>query len=131
MTITYEWRGRFDNATLNALHADGFGPPVAETDWRERLERYSLGWVCAREEGDLIGFVNVAWDGGVHAFLLDTVVAQRLRAKGIGTALVAAAAREARAARCEWLHVDFEEHLRSFYFDACGFKETTAGLIAL
>ncbi|MET8648138.1 GNAT family N-acetyltransferase [Streptomyces sp. NPDC057746] len=131
MTITYEWRGRFDNATLNALHADGFGPPVAETDWRERLERYSLGWVCAREEGDLIGFVNVAWDGGVHAFLLDTVVAQRLRAKGIGTALVAAAAREARAARCKWLHVDFEEHLRSFYFDACGFKETTAGLIAL
>ncbi|MET8788105.1 MULTISPECIES: GNAT family N-acetyltransferase [unclassified Streptomyces] len=131
MTITYEWRGHFDNATLNALHADGFGPPVAETDWRERLERYSLGWVCAREDGDLIGFVNVAWDGGVHAFLLDTVVAQRLRAKGIGTALVATAAREARAARCEWLHVDFEEHLRSFYFDACGFKETTAGLIAL
>lgn len=131
MTITYEWRGRFDNATLNALHADGFGPPVAETDWRERLERYSLGWVCAREDGDLIGFVNVAWDGGVHAFLLDTVVAQRLRAKGIGTALVATAAREARAARCEWLHVDFEEHLRSFYFDACGFKDTTAGLIAL
>ncbi|MEU1418267.1 GNAT family N-acetyltransferase [Streptomyces sp. NPDC049097] len=131
MTITYEWRGHFDNATLNALHADGFGPPVAETDWRERLERYSLGWVCAREDGDLIGFVNVAWDGGVHAFLLDTVVAQRLRAKGIGTALVATAAREARAARCEWLHVDFEEHLRSFYFDACGFKDTTAGLIAL
>ncbi|MEW2472100.1 GNAT family N-acetyltransferase [Streptomyces sp. NPDC046994] len=131
MTITYEWRGHFDNATLNALHADGFGPPVAETDWRERLERYSLGWVCAREDGDLIGFVNVAWDGGVHAFLLDTVVAQRLRAKGIGTALVATAAREARAARCEWLHVDFEEHLRSFYFDACGFKETTAGLIAV
>ncbi|KKD02159.1 acetyltransferase, partial [Streptomyces sp. WM6386] len=36
-----------------------------------------------------------------------------------------------RAAGCEWLHVDFEEHLRSFYFEACGFRETTAGLIAL
>ncbi len=45
--------------------------------------------------------------------------------------LVATAAKEARAAKCEWLHVDFEEHLRSFYFNACGFKETAAGLIAL
>jgi GNAT superfamily N-acetyltransferase len=79
----------------------------------------------------LIGFVNVVWDGGVHAFILDTVVAQHLQRRGVGAALVAAAAAEARAAKCEWLHVDFEEHLRSFYFDACGFKETTAGLIAL
>ncbi|MFE7836392.1 GNAT family N-acetyltransferase [Streptomyces sp. NPDC057474] len=132
MTITYEWRGDFDNTALNALHADGFGHPVARSDWRERLERHSLGWVCAREDdGSLIGFVNVAWDGGVHAFVLDTVVAQHRRAKGVGAALVATAAHEARAAQCEWLHVDFEEHLRSFYFDACGFKETAAGLIAL
>ncbi|MGW6203527.1 hypothetical protein ACWF9B_07765 [Streptomyces sp. NPDC055089] len=28
MTITYEWRGDFGNASLDALHADGFGPPV-------------------------------------------------------------------------------------------------------
>lgn len=49
----------------------------------------------------------------------------------MGGALVAAAAREARIAKCEWLHVDFEEHLRAFYVDACGFKETAAGLIAL
>lgn len=131
MTIKYEWRGDFDNASLNALHADGFGHPVTETDWRARLERHSLGWVCAWEDGSLIGFVNVAWDGGVHAFILDTVVAQRFRSTGVGTALVATAADEARAANCEWLHVDFEEHLRSFYFHACGFTETAAGLIAL
>jgi hypothetical protein len=37
----------------------------------------------------------------------------------------------ARAAGCEWLHVDFDDHLRSFYFDACGFTPTNAGLIAL
>ncbi|MDQ1022227.1 GNAT superfamily N-acetyltransferase [Streptomyces afghaniensis] len=79
----------------------------------------------------LIGFVNVVWDGGVHAFLLDAVVAQHRKRSGVGSALVAAAADEARTAKCEWLHVDFEEHLRSFYFDACGFKETAAGLIAL
>ncbi|RII20585.1 Acetyltransferase (GNAT) family protein [Streptomyces sp. YIM 130001] len=131
MTIEYEWRGDFDNAALDALHAEGFGHPVARTDWRTRVERHSLGWVCAWEDGCLIGFVNVLWDGGVHAFVLDTVVAEGRQGAGVGSELVATAAQEARAARCEWLHVDFEEHLRSFYFDACGFRETTAGLIAL
>jgi hypothetical protein len=37
----------------------------------------------------------------------------------------------ARDAGCEWLHVDFEDHLRRFYFEACGFQPTNAGLIAL
>lgn len=131
MTIKYEWRGDFDNTALNTLHADGFGHPGAQTDWRDRLERHSLGWVCAWADGSLIGFVNVAWDGGVHAFILDTVVARHYRARGVGAELIATASDEARAAKCEWLHVDFEKHLRPFYFDACGFKETAAGLIAL
>jgi hypothetical protein len=37
----------------------------------------------------------------------------------------------ARAAGCEWLHVDFDEELRAFYLDACGFEPTAAGLIHL
>lgn len=131
VTIKYEWRGDFDNASLNELHADGFGHPATQTDWRARLERHSLGWVCAWEGGSLIGFVNVVWDGGAHAFILDTVVAQRCQGKGVGARLVAFAADEARAAKCAWLHVDFEDHLRPFYFNACGFRETPAGLIAL
>jgi hypothetical protein len=44
---------------------------------------------------------------------------------------VEVATREARAAGCEYLHVDFEDHLRPFYYDACGFTPTNAGLIAL
>jgi GNAT superfamily N-acetyltransferase len=131
MTVRYTWRGGFDNAALEALHAEGFGHPAGDTDWRARLERHSLGWVCARREDALIGFVNVVWDGGSHAFLLDTVVARGERGAGVGTALVARAAREARAAGCEWLHVDFEEHLRRFYLEGCGFRETAAGLLAL
>ncbi|MFC9680357.1 GNAT family N-acetyltransferase [Streptomyces sp. NPDC056948] len=131
MAIKYDWRGDFDNASLNALHADGFGSPITQTDWRARLERHSLGWVCAWEDGSLVGFVNIVWDGGAQAFILKKVVARHLRSRGVGAALVAAAAKEARAAKCEWLHVDFEEHLRSFYFHACGFRETPAGLIAL
>ncbi|MGW1436956.1 GNAT family N-acetyltransferase [Streptomyces griseus] len=131
MMITYEWRGDVDNSALNKLHAEGFDHPIGKTDWRTRLRRHSLGWVCAWEGDRLVGFVNVAWDGGVHAFVLDTVVAQRNRSDGVGAALVKEAAEGCRAAGCEWLHVDFEDHLRSFYFDACGFRETAAGLIAL
>jgi len=58
-------------------------------------------------------------------------VARRYRSQGIGAALIATAAQYARTAKCEWLHVDFEEHLRSFYFEACGFRPTAAGLIPL
>lgn len=131
METTYEWRGDFDNGSLNALHAEGFGHPPGTTHWRERLQRHSLGWVCAWHGESLIGFVNVAWDGGVHAFILDTVVARRHRSQGVGAALIATAAHGSQAAGCQWLHVDFEENLRSFYFESCGFTSTAAGLIAL
>jgi ribosomal protein S18 acetylase RimI-like enzyme len=131
VSITYDWRGDFENAAVNALHAEGFGGRGGEADWRARVQQHSLGWVCARRGGELVGFVNVAWDGGAHAFILDTVVAAGARRCGIGTGLVAAAARHARAAGCEWLHVDFEDHLAGFYFQACGFTPTAAGLVAL
>jgi GNAT superfamily N-acetyltransferase len=131
MTVTYVWRGNFDNTEVNALHAEGFDRPALKVGWWTQVNRHSLGWVCAREDGELVGFVNVAWDGAIHAFVLDTLVTARLRRQGVGTELVAVAARGARAARCEWLHVDFEDHLKSFYFDACGFTPTCAGLIAL
>jgi ribosomal protein S18 acetylase RimI-like enzyme len=131
MDINYQWRGEFDNAELNALHAEAFEHRVLDDDWRAQVERHSLGWVTAREDGELVGFVNVCWDGAIHAFILDTVVAARAGRRGIGTRLVRIATERARAAGCEWLHVDFDDHLRAFYFDACGFSPTNAGLIAL
>ncbi|MER5321285.1 GNAT family N-acetyltransferase [Streptosporangium roseum] len=131
MTIAYEWRGHFDNTAVNALHAEGFGHAPLKDDWWAQVNRHSLGWVCAKENGELVGFVNVAWDGAVHAFILDTLVTGRARRHGVGTGLVAVAVREARAAKCEWLHVDFDDDLKDFYFGACGFQPTHAGLIAL
>jgi GNAT superfamily N-acetyltransferase len=132
--ITYIWRGVVDNVEMNALHAEAFGTRVytpAEWNWTEQLERHSLGWVVAREEARLVGFVNVPWDGFMHAWIQDTMVAAAARHRGIGGGLVAVAATEARAAGCEWLHVDFDDHLRPFYLDSCGFTPTNAGLIAL
>lgn len=134
MAITYTWRGDVRNPEVNALHAEAFGHPVYDDegwDWRAQVETHSLGWVTARDGADLVGFVNVAWDGQVHAFVLDTMVADAARRRGIGTELVAVAVRHARGAGCEWLHVDFEDHLRDFYFEACGFVPTNAGLIEL
>ncbi|MEV4636567.1 GNAT family N-acetyltransferase [Actinoplanes sp. NPDC049548] len=131
MTIVYGWRADFDNATLDALHAEGFGAGPRGSDWVARVRRHSLGWVCGYDGDRLIGFVNVAWDGGEHAFLVDTVVAADLRGAGVGTRLVATAADGARRAGCHWLHVDFLPGLSAFYLRACGFRPTAAGLLAL
>src|ERR1700722_14440841 len=139
--IAYEWRGSFDSREVSALHAEAFGGPggsgevgdrdARPQDWRAQVERHSLGWVCARNGDDLAGFVNVAWDGGAHAFILDTMVAPRMHRQGTGTRLVTLAIAEARRAGCAWLHVDFKEHLRLFYLRGCGFTPSPAGLIAL
>ena len=131
MTIGYEWRGAFADGEVGALHAQCFGPGPVADGWTDRVQRHSLGWVCARDGSELAGFVNVAWDGGAHAFVLDTMADPARRHRGIGSRLVAVATREARAAGCEWLHVDFEPHLRAFYLRSCGFTATEAGLIRL
>jgi GNAT superfamily N-acetyltransferase len=132
--IDYRWRGEFDNAEVHVLHAEAFDTPVfdeSEWNWRELVAAHSLGWVVARDGERLVGFVNVVWDGLVHAWLQDTMVAAKVRGRGIGTELVAVAREAARDAGCEWLHVDFEDHLRGFYLGACGFRPTAAGVIAL
>jgi GNAT superfamily N-acetyltransferase len=134
MAVTYEWRGPFDNVELNELHAEAFETRVfdeTEWNWVDQVHRHSLGWVVARDGNRLIGFVNVLWDGLVHAWLQDTMVAKQARHHGVGTALVAMAVDQAKQAGCEWMHADFEGRLRPFYFDACGFRPTDAGLIAL
>lgn len=129
--VVTEWRGPFDNAEVNLLHEECFEHGVFEDDWWARVNRFSLGWVCLRRATKLIGFVNVAWDGGVHAFVLDTMITSAARRRGLATRLIEEAMGRAREAGCEWLHVDFDPHLRPFYFDACGFSPTDAGLIRL
>lgn len=132
--VTYLWRGEFTNAELNHLHADAFGHRVyddEEWDWVALARDHSLGWVTARSAESLVGFVNVLWDGFVHAWLQDEMVSSGARHRGIGLGLIAVARDQTEAAGCEWLHVDFERHLHPFYIDAAGFTPTAAGLIDL
>jgi hypothetical protein len=53
------------------------------------------------------------------------------RHQGIGTRLVGVGRDGAQAAGCEWLHVDFDDELKDFYLNACGFTPTSAGLLRL
>lgn len=103
------------------------GPPLDNYD---QVLKRSLAHLGAMDGGRLIGFVNIAWDGGVHAFILDTAVDVAYRRRGIASELVRRGAELARGQQMQWLHVDFEPHLEGFY-RACGFGPTAAGLMRL
>ena len=120
-------------------------PPVADLElnalfeacWPEHRERpfgrvlaRSVSYVCAYDGGRLVGFVNVAGDGGEHAFVLDTTVHPDYQRRGVGLELVRRAAQLARSRGAAWLHVDFVPDLEPFYRRA-GFGPTTAGLMDL
>ena len=77
-----------------------------------------------------IGFVDLAWDGGVHAFVLDTTVHPNARRRGVGRRLVKLAVEVAGDRGVEWVHADFDPHLRGFYHE-CGLRRTEAGLLHL
>ena len=131
MSVRLVVRGDVADDDLSELHARAFRQPGSRTPWRQRLEQHSLTWILALEGERLVGFVNVAWDGDAHAFLLDTVVDPASQGHGVGLALVRRAVRETARAGCEWLHVDFEADLAAFYLDACGFGSSAAGVLRL
>jgi ribosomal protein S18 acetylase RimI-like enzyme len=116
------------NEQLNSLWRAAWDQTV-ERDFIAVLSR-SLAHVGAYDEERLVGFVNVAWDGGQHAFILDTCVHPAFRRRGVATSLVRTAANVARSRGAQWLHVDFEPQLAEFY-RRCGFEPTSAGLMRL
>jgi len=130
-SVLYEWRGAAEELELDWLHAESFDHPPEPAQWQRQLENHSLGWVCARMDEELVGFVNVIWDGGSHAVLLDAMVLPNEQHLGIGTELVRLSAAQARRAGCEWLHVDFDRDLAAFFLESCGFGPTEAGLLDL
>src|ERR1700728_4797252 len=133
MTVVLKVRFPVDDAALSALHHQAFSRErpdagAATRPWPTRLERHSLTWVGAFSSGRLVGFVHAVWDGGTHAFILDTAVHPDFQRLGIGRNLVRAVTDEAFRAGCDWVHVDYEPVFASFYENACGFRPTPAGL---
>jgi GNAT superfamily N-acetyltransferase len=123
--ITFEVSPSVSNEALNILFAAAWGGQ-SEADFQAVLA-HSLAYVCAYDGQGLVGFVNLAWDGGIHAFLLDTTVHPDWQRRGIGRELVQEAVRVAAERGMHWLHVDYEPHLEHFYL-SCGFEPTLAGL---
>jgi GNAT superfamily N-acetyltransferase len=126
-TIDYRQRPVVDHEELQQLFEAAWG--ARKADFRPVLLR-SFTWVAAYAGSALVGFVNVAWDGGVHFFLLDTTVHPRWQHHGIGTGLVRGAI-AACAGAGEWLHVDSSSELMEFY-RRCGFSDTAgAGILSV
>ena len=124
--VSYVVNHPVTNTELNALFAASW----QEHEYRDfqPVIKHGLAHICAYHSTLLVGFVNLAWDGGVHTFILDTTVHPNFRRCGIGQQLVHQAIDAARQKGIVWVHVDYEPHLQSFY-QACGFKPTTAGLL--
>ena len=109
--VRIEWRAPVSDAELVDLTQSHGGE--AEAGWWDRVRTHSLGWVTARTAAaELVGFVNVAWDGGAHAFLIDTKTRPTHQRQGLGVAVVNRAIAEAQAAGCEWLFVDSNRRWR-------------------
>jgi len=117
-----------DDAALERLWQAAWGD-AGPASFQPILQR-SLTHVGAYDGPLLVGFVNVAWDGGIHAFILDTCVDPAYRRQGIALRLLALAAETARDRGAAWLHVDFEPQLETLYRQA-GFAPTAAGLMRL
>lgn len=125
--VWYERRPDLDPRALDGLFAAAWGSP---RPGYEAVFAHSFTWLAAWEGEELVGFVNVAWDGDVHFFLLDTTVHPDRRRKGIGRRLVEEAIDACRG-HGEWLHVDADEELMTGLYQPCGFEPTPAGVLDL
>ena len=126
--LTFEMQPSLTDAQLDELFLDAWGeaPPVRYS----LVLPHSLTWVAAFQGHALVGFVNLAWDGGAHAFVTDAMVRSDLRQRGIGLELVGRAVDAARAAGVRWIHADYEPHLDGFFAKA-GFLRARARVLTV
>lgn len=126
--ISYAVRVPIDLEQLQRLFVAAWdGVPKPHYD---RVLSCSFTWVTAMDDDELVGFVNVAWDGGIHFFMLDTTVHPSRQRQGIGSQLV----RRALAAcqgHGEWMHVDSDDELMEHLYFANGFQPANAGTACL
>jgi GNAT superfamily N-acetyltransferase len=117
--IVYRISPVVTNEALNALFAVSW-PEYKARDF-EPVHSRSLAYICAYDNERLIGYVNLAWDGGIHAFLLDTTVHPDRQREGIGVELVRQAVMEASARGIEWC-MWITSHICAGFTNAVGFR---------
>jgi GNAT superfamily N-acetyltransferase len=126
--VEYKISEPVSDVELNELFSASW-PKHRDVEFQTVL-RSSMAYVCAYHAGKLIGYVNAAWDGKTHAFILDTTVHPDHRLRGIGKELVVHALEQARIRGVAWVHVDYEPLLRRFYAQ-CGFRPSEAGVLSV
>jgi GNAT superfamily N-acetyltransferase len=102
--VLFAVRAPLTDAELNTLFAAAW-QGHADKPFGPMLDR-SLTWVAAWRGEQLVGSVNVATDGGAHAFVLDTTVHPDMQRQGVGRRLVATAVQQARTAGAVWMDAD-------------------------
>jgi GNAT superfamily N-acetyltransferase len=123
----YRRRAALDVDVLQRLFEAAWGAPKPGYD---RVLERSFTWISAHRGDELVGFVIVAWDCGVHLFLLDTTVDPAHQRHGIGTRLVTEAIDACRG-QGEWMHVDYGPELDGFYRGAGFTPVDCAGVVRL
>jgi len=97
--------------------------------WRRfaSMHRRSLVYLCAYYRNQVVGYVNVVWDGGTRGFLVDLTVHPEYRGRGIGTALVERAVEVANRRGVGSLRAEFGPDEVEFY-RRLGFESVDAGV---
>ncbi len=119
---------KLSNSALNELFLRSW-PDYKERDFKPVLER-SLAYFGGFSGATLISYLNVAWDGGLHGFILDTTVHPNYRRKQVALNMLIKATDVARIHGLEWLHVDYAPVYEALYQKA-GFRSTAAGILQL
>ena len=117
-----------DRNQLDRLFTRVWGAP--KPNYEQVLER-SFAWVLVFRGGQLLGFANVAWDGGPNYFLMDLSIDPSCAEddqifKGMIEAAVQRCQKEGGSVR-----IDAPEDLLQSFFQPLGFRRVTAGVIHL
>lgn len=116
------------SSEINAL-LDLTGNPneASNFDWDAILSR-SLAYVTARnDEGELIGFCNLSWDGGRHAIFYDLNIAPDYQHKDLLAPIIMPLMKIAEGSGAKYLHADFMKS-RLNLAKSYGFQEVHAVL---
>jgi len=124
--VIYTVRAELDLDELQCLFSQAWGG--RDKPHYDRVLDRAFGWVAARHGDRLVGFVNMAWDGGVHFFLLDTTVHPEYQRRGIGLELVRRSIEACQGAGA-WMHVDADEELMQRLYLPAGFERSAAGTV--
>ena len=121
-----ELSGKVISEEINTL-IDSTGSAKNNFNWDNILPR-SLAYIIVRnEEGKLIGFCNLSWDGGRHAIFYDLNIHPDYHHKDLPTKIILPLMTAAKEAGVKYLHAGFMKS-RLNLAKSYGFQEVHAVL---